>query len=74
MKPSVPIASCLSILTLFVIPAAADDVDFSKDIQPIFRERCYECHGSETHEAGLRLDARDHALAGGDTGEVIIPG
>ncbi|MEZ5940821.1 MAG: PSD1 and planctomycete cytochrome C domain-containing protein [Planctomycetaceae bacterium] len=74
MKPSVRIASYLSILTLFVTQGFAEDVDFSKDIQPIFRERCYECHGSETHEAGLRLDARDHALAGGDTGEVIIPG
>lgn len=50
------------------------DVEFVRDIQPIFRERCYECHGPETREAGLRLDRRDAALAGGDSGRAIIPG
>ena len=34
---------------------ALAEIDFVKEIQPIFKERCYECHGEETREAGLRL-------------------
>src|SRR5947208_16821932 len=49
-------------------------VDFARDIRPIFAERCYSCHGPEKQKSGLRLDARDKAMAGGDTGKAIIPG
>ncbi|MGE0378141.1 MAG: PSD1 and planctomycete cytochrome C domain-containing protein, partial [Planctomycetaceae bacterium] len=54
--------------------AAADPVDFSKDIGSILAARCYECHGAETRESGLRLDRKSPALAGGDSGQVILPG
>ncbi|MCA8998489.1 MAG: PSD1 domain-containing protein [Planctomycetaceae bacterium] len=57
-----------------LVHSANGEVDFVKQIQPILRERCYECHGPETREAGLRLDQRDSALAGGDSGQVISPG
>ncbi len=63
----------------FVLPAACADepdekgVDFVKQIQPLFKKHCYECHGSETREAGLRLDQKAAALAGGDNGKVILP-
>jgi hypothetical protein len=55
-----------------LLPAAS--VDFKRDIQPIFAEHCYECHGPEKHKGGLRLDRKTDALAGGDSGKVIIPG
>ncbi|HWC01098.1 MAG TPA: c-type cytochrome domain-containing protein, partial [Bryobacteraceae bacterium] len=35
---------------------AADKVDFTKDIQPIFEKSCYGCHGPKQQMAGLRLD------------------
>ena len=53
---------------------AADKIDFNKQIRPIFKERCYECHGPDKHESGLRLDKRQEALAGGDSGAAIVPG
>jgi hypothetical protein len=57
------------------LPVAAErDVDFAKDIQPIFAKSCHSCHGPETQEAGLRLDLRKAALAGGDSGPVIVAG
>ncbi|MFK7910017.1 MAG: PSD1 and planctomycete cytochrome C domain-containing protein, partial [Akkermansiaceae bacterium] len=42
----------------------------------ILSENCYACHGpdEETVEGGLRLDVREKALEGGDTGEAIVPG
>ena len=53
---------------------AADAVDFNQQIRPIFKERCYDCHGPKKQESGLRLDRRQDALAGGDTGPAIVPG
>ncbi|MDO8540629.1 MAG: PSD1 and planctomycete cytochrome C domain-containing protein [Opitutaceae bacterium] len=49
-------------------------VDFNRDIKPILADRCYECHGPDKHKSGLRLDRKEDALAGGDSGAVIIPG
>ncbi len=49
-------------------------VDFVKQIQPIFKAKCDECHGAELREAGLRLDSRRAAFTGGDSGVAIIPG
>jgi cytochrome c553 len=50
------------------------DVDFNRDIRPIFSERCYSCHGAEKQKGGLRLDNKASALGGGDDGDAIKPG
>jgi len=55
-------------------PAAARQVDFSKDIQPIFEASCWNCHGAKRQESGLRLDERPAALKGGEHGPDILPG
>lgn len=57
--------------------AAADEpanVEFLRDIRPLFEQHCYECHGPRKQESGLRLDRRKAALAGGDLGSDIVPG
>ena len=53
---------------------SADDVSFSRDIQPLLANMCYTCHGPDegTREADLRLDFRETVVAGGDG--VVIPG
>ncbi|MGD1071861.1 MAG: PSD1 and planctomycete cytochrome C domain-containing protein [Bryobacteraceae bacterium] len=43
-------------------------VDFARDIQPIFEQRCEGCHGPKQHLAGLRFDDRESAR------RVILPG
>jgi mono/diheme cytochrome c family protein len=53
--------------------APTDKVDFTRDIQPIFETSCYACHGPKVQMAGLRLDAKQPALAGGQSGPVIVP-
>src|SRR5262245_9810478 len=55
-------------------PAATRPVDFAKDIQPIFANNCYGCHGPLRQEAAFRLDSKDVALVGGDLGPAIVPG
>jgi len=54
-------------------PPASRQIDFERDIQPIFEDRCITCHSGEAQKGGLRLDSRD-ALLGGDSGLVIDPG
>jgi len=48
-------------------------VDFVRDVQPILRANCYECHGPDKQMNGLRLDRRRDAMRGG-TLTVIGPG
>ena len=55
-------------------PAAKSQADFSRDVEPLFRERCYTCHGPQQQMSGLRLDSKAAALAGGYSGPVIKPG
>ncbi len=47
------------------------DIDFVRDIQPIFQEHCWKCHGGEKQKGGLRLDDRSAALLGGDSGPAL---
>ncbi len=54
--------------------ANGDDVDFARDIKPIFTANCTRCHGAEKQEAGLRLDQRKAALRGGDSGVALVAG
>jgi hypothetical protein len=48
-------------------------IDFGRDVQPIFRTHCIDCHGPDEQKNGLRLDRRRDALRGG-TGTMIGPG
>lgn len=38
------------------------NVDFEKDVVPILRENCFDCHGPSKQKAGMRLDRRSSAL------------
>ncbi len=46
--------------------AATTSPDFVREVKPIFEKHCYECHGAEKQKGGLRLDAKAHALKGGE--------
>ena len=55
-------------------PAAQEKVDFRREIEPILRQACYQCHGAQRSMGQLRLDSKAAALRGGISGKVIIPG
>ncbi|MCR9199984.1 MAG: DUF1553 domain-containing protein [Planctomycetaceae bacterium] len=44
---------------------------FEARIRPVLVEHCYECHNSQTSEAGLVLDHRAALLRGGDSGPLL---
>jgi len=55
--------------------ARADDVSFSRDIQPILAKRCYACHGPSDQESGLALHDRSSATTVAESGQLaIVPG
>lgn len=45
--------------------------DFARDVLPIFRRTCFECHGEKKQEGDLRLDQRRAAL---EHATAIVPG
>jgi mono/diheme cytochrome c family protein len=52
-------------------PSAAK-VDFGRDVLPIFRAQCGDCHGPAKQRAGMRLDRRSSAMKG--LSRRIVPG
>lgn len=55
-------------------PPAQTQIDFARDIQPIFEASCLRCHGPERPKSRFRLDSREAALKGGENGVDIFPG
>ncbi|HEV2970060.1 MAG TPA: PSD1 and planctomycete cytochrome C domain-containing protein [Pirellulales bacterium] len=55
-------------------PATAREVDFIRDVRPLFEARCWKCHGEAKHESGLSLFRKESAFAGGDGGKAFEPG
>ncbi len=73
--------TCISLIVVLAAleaSRAAENVpghiDFAAQIAPILQQSCVDCHGPELQMAGLRLDQRALAFAGGDSGEAIASG
>jgi hypothetical protein len=71
-----PILLSLTIaLVLGPASARADEpLDYGRDIRPILAKHCYECHGPDKQQAGLRLDSVAAAKEGGNSGAAVVPG
>jgi mono/diheme cytochrome c family protein len=53
-------------------PAAANEVQFMRDVAPILAQRCISCHGPKEPEADLRLDTFEGMTKGEHP--AVIPG
>ena len=62
------------LLPLATALCTAQEIDFSKDIQPLLLKRCSGCHGASQQMSGLRLDTGDSVLKGGHSGVAIVAG
>lgn len=75
-----PTACAFAALACLATAAAAppSPLAFNRDVRPILSKSCFACHGPDSahgREGGLRLDLREPALAGGDSGRpAITPG
>jgi mono/diheme cytochrome c family protein len=58
-------------------PAALQGEDpvqiFRTRVKPILEQNCFSCH-SDMAMGGLRIDAREHLLKGGNSGPAVVPG
>ncbi len=52
----------------------ADKADYIAKIKPLLVQRCTTCHGPLRQNGGLRLDAVELILKGGESGPVVVPG
>ena len=69
------IGLCAAIVSGSGFATAAEEIDFAIDVAPLLASKCGSCHGPEGAESGFRIDDRDKAIAGGDSGSVgIVPG
>src|SRR6476660_6001049 len=61
------IAVCLGVwaLSAALSQPVAGRVDFRRDVQPLLKQYCIECHGPTQQMHGFRLDRRRDAMRGG---------
>ena len=72
-----PVFQCVGLAAAFLSGgiSAAKPIDYEEQVRPILQQNCYQCHGQETQESGLRLDQRNVMLRGGDLGQrTLVPG
>ena len=54
---------------------SSPELTFERDIRPILRENCLDCHGAEREKKGeLDLRLRRLMIQGGESGPAIVPG
>ncbi|MEC8555015.1 MAG: DUF1553 domain-containing protein [Planctomycetota bacterium] len=66
---------CVPLLLFLLTPSypLAGEVEYTRDIKPVLKAKCYSCHGALKQEAGLRVDTVALMKKGGDTGPAIDP-
>lgn len=55
-------------------PAKPTAGDFNRDVLPILKAKCIDCHGATKKDGKLDLRTRAAMLKGGNTGAAIEPG
>jgi hypothetical protein len=71
-------AALIALALALSVPMRAEDLPsdrhFLERVKPLLVSRCVSCHGAEEQKGGLRLDSREAALKGGESGPSLVPG
>ena len=68
------IGSALAAVTA-TTAVAAPSLSYEKDIRPILKANCFQCHGEEGEtKGGLDVRLKKFLLKGGESGPAIVPG
>jgi ankyrin repeat protein/mono/diheme cytochrome c family protein len=82
MKKQIPISKRNLVLVAFAVCGFASNaepaksparIEFARDIQPLFKQHCLDCHGAEKQSGNFRLDRKREAFKGGTIAQ-IAPG
>ena len=68
--------ACFSVLFwAAALPAACEEIVFQRDIRPILKAHCFQCHGEDqVRESNLDLRLRRWIVQGGDSGPALVAG
>ncbi|HVJ67283.1 MAG TPA: DUF1549 domain-containing protein, partial [Caulifigura sp.] len=66
----------VGLIVVFISGAClADELTFERDVRPIFKRHCFQCHGEEANpEGGLDLRLVRSTTKGGESGAGLVPG
>jgi hypothetical protein len=68
----------LGLMLLVAGPAqdllGAEDDFWKAHVEPLLKERCFECHNATKSKSGLDLTSLQPILKGGDRGPSVLPG
>ena len=59
---------------LFLPFTLSAKIDFAHQVMPILKKNCAECHTDGKKKGGLSMNTRAEFLAGGENGEMAVPG
>lgn len=73
------IALCSSILSVSAraeapVVSPEQAAFFENEVRPLLVEHCFECHNEDDQSGELRLDSLAWVLAGGESGDAVVPG
>ena len=72
-EPGTHSSSVILLATCGATPAA-DPLSFERDVRPILKAYCLDCHGAEEKmSGGLDLRLKRFAVAGGNDGPAVVP-
>ena len=63
----------VSILSIAGSTVAADEC-FEQHVAPVFKAHCIRCHNDQQSRGELSLQSQSALAAGGESGEVVVPG